>query len=421
MLTTLKIKRILAGAAMLCSLHQGVLAASVQLDEVKTEFDEQKITIELWGEKLANGYADQLLVFFKNEQGQLLASHRPTLPGGYNCYLDVLQLREDEPQLLVAAGKGDWRAPSYFRILTFTEGRAKEIFSAQESRGLIEDASWLGQDLQVTLRDGKSNQLQLNKDLLGKLSMEKGQPNYQGLRSITAYDVDEDGRDELVTLQSIVSEGQLLADVGGVWKLEDNDEWQTGAYTIMLASPGQQNTINEGMDQDGYTVLPRKMLLGGGEATYPLIVCPERWELQEKINALIQAKTKDILDDFYKGQADTAFNVVLATDKMLSLQLISGKDSFLHRHVHLDMVEGREIQLGDIFDVKNPDFIALLNLLNGNKRMHFTKQLPEEWYIQGDKIFLLDFVGGREEVAGFALGNLHSFLLPQPWFHKNTD
>ena len=319
-------------------------------------------------------------------------------------------------------GKGDWSTPSDFRIIDFSKQKqVQEIFSREESWGLVEKADWSGETLQVTLKDGKSNQVMINPSILEKLSPHKRVPDYGGLASITAYDLDEDGQDELLTLQTISSEGQLLADVAGVWKLEDDGEWQTGAYTIMLASPGNENTINDGKDEEGYTVLPRKMLLAGGEATYPLIICPGKWELQEKLNELVQAKTKDILQDFYEGKADTAFNVVLSTDKMLSLQLISGKDSFIHRHVHLDMQEGKEIKLGDIFDVENPDFIALLNLLNGNKKLHFTSILPEEWYIQGDKIFLVDILEDKEEVAGFALGNLHSFLLPQPWFHKNTD
>ncbi len=422
MKATLKIKNLLLGTVLLCSLNQLGFAERAQLAEVDTELGAEKVKVELWGDKLTNGYADQLLLVFKDEQDRLLSTYRPSLSGGYNCYLDTVNLKTGEPQVLLVAGKGDWRAPTDFRILDLTEQKqVRELLSAEESQGLVEKAVWKGDALQVVLKDGKSNEVQINRKIMEKLSEPKRKPVYQGLTSLTAYDLDEDGQDELITLQSISSEGQLLADVGGVWKLEDNGKWRTGAYTIMLASAGTENTINDGKDEDGYTVLPRKMLLGGGEATYPLIICPGKWELQEKINKLVQTKTKDILQDFYEGKADTAFNVVLATDKMLSLQLISGKDSFIHRHVHLDMQEGKEIQLGDIFDVENPDFIALLNLLNGNKRVHFTKKVPEEWYIQEDKIFLLQILDGREEVSGFALGNLHKFLLPQPWFHKNTD
>ena len=421
MASTLKIKGLVVGTALLCGLNQAAFAESTQLAEVETELDAQKVTIELWGDRLNNGYADQLMVFVKGENDQLLKTYKPTISGGYNCYLDTIQLKEGNPQLFLAVGQGDWRTPSAFRIVDFDKSRqAKELFSSDDSRGLVDKAAWQGEKLEIVLKDGKSNQVAVNPGILEKLSPRKRAPEYTGLTSVTAYDLDEDGKDELITLQTITSEGQLLADVGGVWKLEESG-WQTGAYTIMLASDGKDNSINNGADELGYTVLPRKMLLGGGEATYPLIICPERWELQGKVNELLQAKTKDILEDFYGGKADTAFNVVLSTDKMLSLQLISGKTSFIHRHVHLDMQEGKEIKLGDIFDVQNPDFIALLNLLNGNKKLHFTSELPEEWYIQGDKFFLIQIDGDKEEVAGFALGNFHSFLLPQPWFHKNTD
>ena len=106
---------------------------------------------------------------------------------------------------------------------------------------------------------------------------------------------------------------------------------------------------------------------------------------------------------------------------LLSLQLISGKSSFVHHNVHLDVETGKLIKIEDILDTKQEDLFKLLNLLNNNKSIDFTKGLPKEWYIKEDKLFFLEIVSGKEEVAGFALGNLHKFIKSQKWIGKNSD
>ena len=106
---------------------------------------------------------------------------------------------------------------------------------------------------------------------------------------------------------------------------------------------------------------------------------------------------------------------------LLSLQLISGKSSFVHHNVHLDVETGKFIKIEDILDTKQKDLFKLLNLLNNNKKLDFTKALPKEWYIKEDKLFFLEVVSGKEEVSGFALGNLHKFIKPQKWIGKNSD
>jgi hypothetical protein len=127
------------------------------------------------------------------------------------------------------------------------------------------------------------------------------------------------------------------------------------------------------------------------------------------------------LKDFYRGEADVAFNVAVTSPYLLSLQLISGKSSFVHRGVHLDVETGKLIKFEDIFDTKQKDLLKLLTLLNNNKKIDFAKGLPKEWYIKEDKLFFLEIVDGKEEVAGFALGNLHKFIKPQKWIGKNSD
>ena len=189
----------------------------------------------------------------------------------------------------------------------------------------------------------------------------------------------------------------------------------------MLASSGKNNTINDGVDAEDYCVLPRKLVLPGGEATYPVVAYKNNPALQNQVNALLMEETKPLLGKFYRGEADVAFNVAVTSPYLLSLQLISGKSSFVHHNVHLDVPTGKLIKIEDILDTKQKDLYKLLDLLNNNKNIDFTNGLPKEWYIKEDKIFFLENVSGKEEVSGFALGNLHKFIKAQNWIAKKSD
>ena len=54
--------------------------------------------------------------------------------------------------------------------------------------------------------------------------------------------------------------------------------------------------------------------------------------------------------------------------------------------------------------------LPLLNLLNTNKKVVYKDRLPDEWYIEGDNLFLMQRIDGVDQVSGFAMGNLHKFF-----------
>lgn len=64
-----------------------------------------------------------------------------------------------------------------------------------------------------------------------------------------------------------------------------------------------------------------------------------------------------------------------------------------------------------MLNVKDKDLLPLINLLNTNKKVVYKDRLPDEWYIEGDNLFLMQRIDGVDQVSGFALGNLHKFLL----------
>ena len=185
----------------------------------------------------------------------------------------------------------------------------------------------------------------------------------------------------------------------------------------------KSNTVNDGMaiaNGIGGVILPRKIVVPGGEATYPIFVS-QQVKLQNEINQVLAKECQEYLTSFYKGKADMAFKVIQANAKLLSLQLISGKTSFIHHHVNIDPQTGKLMRLEQILNTQDPDMLPLLPLLNNNKNVMIEQRLPAEWYIEGNNLFLQQRICGKDELAGFALGNLHKFIKDKAWLEKKSD
>ena len=422
---TVNIKKLLS---LLCVLLCGASTAAAErmlLAELDTEQKGEQVKFELVGEKLPGGYANDLLLLMKDSDSKIITAYKPHLDGGYNCLLEEVQIKEGDKNILLSIGRGNWRACRDFLLLDFNEPKkVQEVFADTDNFGVVKRAVWNGNAVDVTMADDKTHNVAIDDDVLEQINRRDQEPSCQGLTSLVAHDLDGDGKDELFSTQSLVADKKILADVGAVWKLQKldaKDQWKTGRYTIMLASSGKNNTINDGVDAEEYCVMPRKIVVPGGEATYPVVAYKNNPKLQNEVNALIMKECESLLKDFYRGEADVAFNVAVTSPYLLSLQLMSGKSSFVHHGVHLDVETGKLIKFEDIFDIKQKDLLKLLTLLNNNKKIDFAKGLPKEWYIKEDKLFFLEIVDGKEEVAGFALGNLHKFIKPQKWIGKNSD
>ena len=410
-------------------------AADTLLAKTALQLDKGSVTAELWGDRLPSGYSEDLLVLLKDERGKLVTAYAPSIKGGYYPMLEAVQVKpvdkkaataagsesvseakQAAQQLLVSVGQGDWQAASEFRILDFAErNKVQEFFSSADSMGLVSKAYSNEEKLYVTLKDGQQNVANLPE------GVSSNRIYYGGLYSLTAHDLDGDGQQELLGAQQLVNGKQNVADVGAVWQLDGEKKWKQSNVTIMTTSPTpKSNTVNDGKEVATGVILPRKMVVPGGEATYPTFVSHDV-ELQNKINRLLQSECAEYLDSFYQGKADMAFKVITANEHIISLQLISGKSKFKHHHVNINPSTGELIKLNQILNYKDPDLMPLLRLLCTNKNMMLEYQPPAEWYIEGKNIFLMQNICGQDEVAGFALGNLHKFVLDKRWLEKNSD
>ena len=410
-------------------------AADTLLAKTALQLDKGSVTAELWGDRLPSGYSEDLLVLLKDERGKLVTAYAPSIKGGYYPILEAVQVKlvdkkaatdagnesvseakQAAQQLLVSVGQGDWQTASEFRILDFAErNKVQELFSSADSMGLVSKAYSNEEKLYVTLKDGQQNVANLPE------GVSSNRIYYGGLYSLTAHDLDGDGQQELLGAQQLVNGKQNVADVGAVWQLDGEKKWKQSNVTIMTTSPTpKSNTVNDGKEVATGVILPRKMVVPGGEATYPTFVSHDV-ELQNKINRLLQSECAEYLDSFYQGKADMAFKVITANEHIISLQLISGKSKFKHHHVNINPSTGELIKLNQILNYKDPDLMPLLRLLCTNKNMMLEYQPPAEWYIEGKNLFLMQNICGQDEVAGFALGNLHKFVLDKRWLEKNSD
>lgn len=428
-----KINLLAVGSAL--AMAGTAAAADTLLAKTALQLDKGSVTAELWGDRLPSGYSEDLLVLLKDERGKLVTAYAPSIKGGYYPILEAVQVKlvdkkaataagsesvseakQAAQQLLVSVGQGDWQAASEFRILDFAErNKVQELFSSADSMGLVSKAYSNEEKLYVTLKDGQQNVANLPE------GVSSNRIYYGGLYSLTAHDLDGDGQQELLGAQQLVNGKQNVADVGAVWQLDGEKKWKQSNVTIMTTSPTpKSNTVNDGKEVATGVILPRKMVVPGGEATYPTFVSHDV-ELQNKINRLLQSECAEYLDSFYQGKADMAFKVITANEHIISLQLISGKSKFKHHHVNINPSTGELIKLNQILNYKDPDLMPLLRLLCTNKNMMLEYQPPAEWYIEGKNLFLMQNICGQDEVAGFALGNLHKFVLDKRWLEKNSD
>lgn len=429
----------LAGV-ILSACPGNALAADTLLSTVDLRLQDEVVQAELWGDCLNNGYASDLLVLLKRDK-KVLAAYNPTISGGYNCLLSTVQIKPVKEnsqrdkktlpqQLLISAAQGDWSVGTEYRILDFANiEKVTELFSGVDSMGIISKAELTGNNLILDFADGQKNEAVLPSGLV-----DTGAVYYGGLHSLTAYDLDDDGQDELLATQQIKQEDTLLADVGSIWRLtKSTDEqnrkdknlkhwqWDKGSITVMTAVPvPKDNVINDGQNNKQGSVLVRKIVILGGEATYPMFASSDI-KLTNKVNKLLHKECAKTFPDFYNGTADMAFKVVRNDDLLLTVQLIHGKSRFIHHNVNIDPKTGKQLYLKNILDVKNKELPALLKVLCTNNKMDFSQGIPDEWYIEGNNLFLVQNIDDKEEVAGFALGNLHKYILDNKWLKKNTD
>ena len=187
---SLKISLLAWGCAM--AITGTAAAADTLLAQTELQLEKGRVTAELWGDRLPNGYSEDLLVLLKDERGKLVTAFAPSIKGGYHHLLQAVQVKpvvkkgqtdnraqaasikgetalqaastkaKTSQQLLISVSQGDWQAPSEFRVLDFANvQKVTELFGSADSMGLVSNAytkNYINEEkLHVILKDGQQN------------------------------------------------------------------------------------------------------------------------------------------------------------------------------------------------------------------------------------------------------------------------
>ena len=68
-------------------------AADTLLAQTELQLEKGRVTAELWGDRLPNGYSEDLLVLLKDERGKLVTAFAPSIKGGYHHLLQAVQVK----------------------------------------------------------------------------------------------------------------------------------------------------------------------------------------------------------------------------------------------------------------------------------------------------------------------------------------
>lgn len=453
----------LAGCAAFLPLSTAY-AESELLNSTKMLYQNQQVDVNIYGEKLDTGYAYDLLLVLKREDGSVITGYKPTIKGGYDFRLVPAKIKAKDvetEQLVLSAMQGDWRVYSEYRVLDFDNPKnVEELFNAVDSFGVVTTADLEGNTVKLkTVKDKELINVDIDENILADVNDNRRKLQFGKLYSLTAFDVDEDGKQELVTVQQLSADKKVLADVGAVWryigtkteskeakkpvtevkaksdsvadvlkaveetmalfKPEAKEEqskkpavlWRQDNMTIMKNNArDKRNTVNYGAFFQGGMVFPVKMIAPNGEATYPQFAMSSDYKLKNAWNKILEQESEDYIRSFVLGKADMAFNVLNADDRIISIQLISGKTSFVHHHINFIPDKKTKVELSDLLNVKNKKLVELLNVLNKNQKITFDKALTDEWYIIGDKLHLMKKVDGVEEFTAIDLADLQKYI-----------
>ena len=472
----LRLGSLLAGAALAVLLPwQSAFAESVLLNSSKMLYKGEQVDVNLYGEALNYGYAHDLLLLLRSADGRIIAGCNPTIEGGYGFNLIPVKLKGaniNTEQLIFVAKQGDCDTYSEYRIYDFSDRKnVQELFGGGDNLGVVENCRIEGDKLILkTVNDNKEYTVAVNPKLFSDISANRLKAKAKKLDSLLIRDLDNDGVVELMTNQHIVIHDRVVADVGSVWKyngpkeepaadkdedfvaasnkisdilkaaekmLKDNakntesnsktasqkqDMWKHYSVSIMKSNIlPKDNKFNKGAYFAGSMICPVNIVSPKGVLTYPQFYMSKNYTRQNAWNKVVQEEAEPYLKEYFEGKADMAFEVLRSDNKMVCLRLKSGKTSFTHHYINFLPEKMEKVKLSDIVKTKDEQFIKLLNTLNGNKRVVFDKNLPDEWYIAGNKLHLIQKLDGAEYRTSFELKNIQKFIKHKPLLEGISD
>lgn len=308
----------------------------------------------------------------------------------------------DKPhdQILLMAAKGGKDAAVNCRILDFSDYKqVYEVFSGADSLGVAAKAEYKpdnrftvessvqeadGTERAVSFSGSAKNVLHLyNED--GSIAKPYLRPQVTEVASLTTLD----GR--LFTEQNVLAvTGQdLLGRLAVRWVHKD-EKWIPEEITLTdtlddLLKPDADDA-NRADGAGSWRLYPRRAFIGDRTISRPVVAVEEKPELQNKINEKLQAWYAKAPEE-----DERAFQVKYAGLNLLSLELgRRNKNGEVIRELYnFNMQNGESVKLDEMFNIKNPDFLKVINLV-GNPKNCFTETKPVFWHFTGKHFVLQD-------------------------------
>ena len=301
-------------------------------------------------------------------------------------------------QILLLAAKGGKNAAVGCRILDFSDKRqVMEVFSGADALGIAAKAEYKpdftfsvacslpdkdGNDV-VTSFSGKAENMQHLYHEDGSIAKPYLRPQVTEVTSLTRLG----GR--LFTEQNIlgVNRQDLLGRLSVRW-VQKNGTWVPEEANLIDSKDElmENDTANQADGAGNWKIYPRRAFIGDRIISRPVVAVEEKPELQNRIN-------KTLEDWFAKApeEDERAFQVKFAGPNLLSLELgwRNRKGEVVRDLYNINMQDGKNLKLEDMFNTKNPDFIRVLNL-TGRPRNAFLAAKPVFWHYTGKYYVLQD-------------------------------
>ena len=356
----------------------------------KKEIDQKRKT-EKYEEELAS-----LLREMREEAGAAVDT------GKENTAAKITDKPHD--QILLMAAKGGKNAAVGSRILDFSDTKqVREVFSGSDALGVAAKAEYKPDftfivECSLPNKDGGENTLAFsgkagnilrlyNED--GSIAKTYLRPQVTEVTSLTQLA----GR--LFTEQNVLAANRrdLLGRLSVRWVQRDGS-WLP--EEVSLTDTQEElvevdDTANQAEGAGKWKVYPRRAFIGDRSISRPVVAVEEKPDVQNRIN-------KKLEDWFAKApeEEERAFQVKFAGTKLLSLELgrRNHKGEVIRDLYNFNMETGELLQLEDMFNTKNPDFIKVVNL-TGTPRNSFLKVKPSYWHFTGKYYVLQDRLLGE--------------------------
>lgn len=368
----------------------------------------------LMGSQIVKGshFMGELYVIIKDlEDGKIKAYLRPQNCGGYDSFLTLTDVTGDGiDNVIITAPTGGSSGTIDLRVLDFSGGEAKEIFTKENNNGVAFVGKYLpnykaelifpamNRDIVIDLSSNKELYNNLNIYTANGNVKESGvEPYMEGFSSVITIDTDDDGTGELLTTQRIVGPINMdtLGYVRTIWKyMAGNWQERQTDFGMNLVATNSYNNDADILGPSGYLIRRQDVGISNSLVYYPHVLKMGTGYQQGRLNGQVDTFIKKVMGGISSGdQVQMGYEIKYAGSEYLSV-LFTGvktndyKNIDIKQTFNFDMETGESITLETLLS-KQTKFWAMIKEETAKKGIALDKVGVEGFYYDGDCLVLL--------------------------------